>query len=92
MTEQDYKTKSSTAEGRKALHTELLDIIKDKMQKLTDGAPAANRDKVAVMFATAMDKMQTIGNGNLFKFFAADFVTARDFIRAIVDVNNNKIW
>ena len=92
MNRETYKFMSLTAKGRQDLHSVLLNEIEVKMNVFLSKAPIGNKDKVAAIFSTALTKCQNIGNGNLFSFLAADNVTDKDFIRAIMDIVNNKIF
>lgn len=92
MKREYYRNQSLTAEGRYNLHDELLAEINNRMENLIANAPEANREKVRAIFSMAMAKMEKIGNGNLFRFFADDTVSDKDFARAIIDVNKDKIF
>lgn len=91
MKKSEYKEKSSTPEGRKNLHTELLAEIKGRMTRLADNAPEANKAKVNALFGTAMEKLEKEGNSILFDFFASDDITDRDFARYTQDVIKGKL-
>ena len=86
-----YKEKSATAEGRKNLHGELLSEIKLRMDKLTESAPEANKEKVNAIFAKALSIMENQGNSILFDFFASDDTTDKDFIRYTQDIIKGKL-
>lgn len=86
-----YKEKSATAEGRKNLHGELLSEIKLRMDKLTESAPEANKEKINAIFAKALSIMENQGNSILFDFFAIDDNTDKDFIRYIQDIIKGKL-
>ena len=86
-----YKEKSVTAEGRKNLHGELLSEIKQRMDKLTESAPEANKEKVNAIFAKALSIMENQGNSILFDFFASDDNTDKDFIRYTQDIIKGKL-
>ena len=86
-----YKEKSTTAEGRKNLHGELLSEIMQRMDKLASNAPEANKEKVNAIFATALSIMENQGNSILFDFFASDDNTDKDFIRYTQDIIKGKL-
>lgn len=86
-----YKEKSATAEGRKNLHGELLSEIKLRMDKLTESAPEANKEKINAIFAKALSIMESQGNSILFDFFASDDNTDKDFIRYTQDIIKGKL-
>ena len=86
-----YKEKSATAEGRKNLHGELLSEIKLRMDKLTESAPEANKEKINAIFAKALSIMENQGNSILFDFFASDDNTDKDFIRYTQDIIKGKL-
>lgn len=91
MKKSEYKEKSSTLEGRKNLHTELLAEIKGRMTRLAENAPEANKAKVNALFGTAMEKLEKEGNSILFDFFASDDNTDKDFIRYTQDIIKGKL-
>ena len=80
MTRNYYEEKSTTAQGRYDLHTELLSDIKRKMEALLDNAPVVNKEKVANLFEKAFCKLESEGNSILFDFFASDEVSTKEFI------------
>ena len=86
-----YKEKSSTAEGRKNLHAELLSDVKQRLDKLAKTAPEANKEKINAMFSVAMKKMESQGNSNLFSFFADEEVGDKEFIGYIQDIINDRL-
>ena len=90
MKKSEYKEKSVTAEGRKNLHAELLSEIKQRMDKLVENAPSANKEKVNAMLGVALSKIESQGNSILFDFFASEEVSDKDFVRYIQQVINNK--
>lgn len=81
-----YNEMSKTAEGRKELHTIMLEDVKVKMNALVESAPAANREAVTKMMDAAYDKIAALDNGQLFNFFADDAVSTNNFIRYISDI------
>lgn len=85
-----YKEMSQTAEGRKELHTIMLEDVKAKMDALVESAPAANREAAAKMMDAAYDKISALGNSQLFNFFADDSVSERDFISYVSDILKGK--
>lgn len=86
-----YKEKSATAEGRKNLHTELMSEIKQRLDKLVENAPEANKEKINAMFSVAMKKMEIQGNSNLFSFFADEEVGDKEFIGYIQDIIKDRL-
>lgn len=83
MTRQEYKEKSKTSEGRKNLHTEMLDIIKARMDSFLKNAPEANKPKIERLFEVAMNNIKDHGNSLLFDFFADEKISDREFIRNV---------
>ena len=86
-----YKEKSSTSEGRKNLHTELLSEIKQRLDKLVENVPDSNNEKINAMFSVAMKKMESQGNSNLFSFFADEEVGDKEFICYIQDIIKDRL-
>lgn len=86
-----YKEMSKTAEGRKEVHGILLAEVKAKMDKLVSNAPAANQAKAKAVMDTAYAKIEQMGNGVIFDYFADEDVDVRNFLRYIQDVNHGKM-
>ena len=80
--------KSSTAERRKNLHTELLSEIKQRMNKLVESAPEANKEKMNTMFDVALSMIGCYGHSTLFYNFASEQVSDKDFVTRIQQVLN----
>ena len=72
-----------TSEGRKNLHTEMLDIIQSRMNAFLGNAPEANKAKVQRLFELAMNNIKEHGNSFLFDFFADEEISDKEFIRNI---------
>ena len=83
MTRKEYNEKSMTPEGRKNLHTEMLGIIKNRMDNFLKNAPEANNPKIEKLFEAAMNNIKDNGNSILFDFFADEKISDREFIRNI---------
>ena len=83
MTRQEYYEKSKTSEGRKNLHTEMLGIIKKRMDGFLKNAPEANKPKAEKLFEMAMNNIKLNGNSLLFNFFADEKISDREFIRNV---------
>ena len=90
MTHSEYKSKLATAEGRKSLHNELLEEIKNRMDRFAKNAPEANRAKVNALFIAALKKLEDYSNSILFDFFSNDDITDKEFIKHIQEVINDK--
>lgn len=85
MTQTTYKQMSQTAEGRKELHTTMLADVKKRMSELVASLPEANRAKCQQLFDMAYAKIETMGNGDLFTFFADEQVSMQNFLRYCQD-------
>lgn len=81
-----YTEKSSTAQCRYDLHTELLTDIKRKMDNLLNNAPEANKAKVEALFEKAYKELESDGNSILFDFYANDEISTKDFVRNIQSI------
>ena len=81
-----YNEKSATAEGRKNLHAEMLAEIAQRLDKLANNAPQANREKINAMFSTALQKMEKLGNSDLYGFFADEEIRDDEFIGYVQDI------
>ena len=82
---------SKTAEGRKEVHDIMLAEVKAKMNKLVSGAPVANQTKAKALVDAAYAKIEQMGNGVIFGYFADDDLDIRDFIRYMQHVIEGKI-
>lgn len=80
MTNETYKQMSQTAEGRKELHTIMLNDVKQRMSELVASAPAANQAQCQQIMDMAFAKIETMGNGDIFNFFADEQVSVQNFI------------
>lgn len=83
MKREEYNEKSMTPEGRKNLHTEMLGIIKNRMDNFLRDAPEANKPKIEKLFERAMNNIKDNGNSILFDFFANEEISDREFIKNI---------
>lgn len=82
---------SKTAEGRKEVHDIMLAEVKAKINKLVSDAPAANQTKAKALTDAAYAKIEQMGNGAIFSFFADDDLDIRNFIRYMQDVIAGRI-
>lgn len=92
MKRETYRQMSETAKGRHEVHEMMLAEIKTKIDNLVAGAPAANREKAAATMDKAFAKLETMGNGELFNFFADDELSMRAFVGYLQDALLGKIW
>ena len=86
-----YNEKSATAEGRKNLHAEMLAEIAQRLDKLANNAPQANREKINAMFSVALQKMEELGNSDLFGFFADEEIRNGEFIGYVQDIIKDRL-
>lgn len=84
MTTQFYKEMSKTAEGRKELHAIMLNEVKEKMNELVNKAPKANQKACEDFMKNAFAKIQTMGNADIFDYYANDQVSDYNFMNYIV--------
>lgn len=87
-----YKEKSATAEGRKNLHTEMLAEIAQRLDKLANNAPQANREKINAMFSVALQKMEKLGNSDLFEFFVDEEVRGGELVGYVQDLIKDRLY
>ncbi len=81
MKEEVYDKLKKTEEGRKKLHSLLLEEIKDKMETLTESASAQNKGDLEAIFSEALKRLEKCKN-ILFIYvcFASDQVKDKSFI------------
>lgn len=65
------------------MHTEMLDIIKARMDSFLKNAPEANKPKIEKLFEVAMNNIKDHGNSLLFDFFADEKISDMEFIRNV---------
>lgn len=82
----EYKQKSSTPQGLKNLHVELIAEIKFRMYRLSYNAPAAKKAKHNAFFSKAIEILEKKDNSILYNFFASDFTTDEEFVMYIQQV------
>lgn len=92
MTQEIYKEKVMTAQGRKDLREIMLNEIKAKFETLVKGAPEANKEKVSAMFGVALEEMNNIGVSDLYDFFAGEHLTLKQFIGYVQDLYSGKLY
>lgn len=80
MTRNEYRKMSETAEGRKELHGIMLNEVRAKMDKLVESAPEANRAACKALTDKAFENISTLGNSDIFDFFANEQLSTRDFL------------
>ena len=68
MTQQEYKERSKTAEGRKQLHGVLIEEAAKRLRGLVDVAPEQAKTKLSGMMEQIICKLPEYGNSNLFNF------------------------
>lgn len=83
MKRQEFKERSMTSEGRKNLHSEMLDIIQNRMNAFLKNAPEANKSKIDSLFKLAINNIKEHGNSLMFDFFADEEISDREFIKNI---------
>ncbi len=86
MKSSTYREMSKTAEGRKNVHDIMVSEVKTKLDALVANAPAANREKVTALFDKAFGTISTLGNRDLFTYFADEEVSTRNFVLYVQDV------
>lgn len=82
---------SATAECRKELHTIMLEDVKTRMSNLVATLPAASQAKGQQMLDAAYAKIEKLGNGDLFLFFADDTIETPNFLHYCDDILNGKL-
>lgn len=87
-----YNEMSKTAQGRKELHEMMEKAVTNHFKKLIDGAPANNKEKLNNLLNTLKNKINNMGNGNIFTFLADDHLSEKAFIGYVQDVIKGKIW
>ena len=92
MTQEIYKEKAATVQGRKDLREIMLNEIQAKFETLVNGAPEANKEKVRSMFNVALEKMTNIGISDLYDFFAGEHLTLTQFIGYVQDLYAGKLY
>lgn len=85
-----YKELSKTPEGRKNAHDIMLEDVKNRIDKLVNGAPESTRQKASKVMEAAFEKISKLGNGQLFSYFADDENSDNNFIRYVSDLLKGK--
>ena len=86
-----YNEMSKTAEGRKEVRNIMVSEIKERMNKIISLFPEKNRKAASEMMERGFNKINEIGNGSIFQFFAEDGISDNNFIRYIDSALSGKI-
>lgn len=86
-----YNEMSKTAEGRKEVRNIMVSEIKERMDKIISLFPKKNRKAASEMMERGLNKINEIGNGSMFQFFAEEGISDSNFIRYIDSVLSGKI-
>lgn len=92
MTPNTYKELNKAAEGRKNAHDIMLLDVRARMDRLIKEAPQANQEQVSNLMVAAFGKIQALGNGLLFNFFADDTLSDKNFVLYISDILKGKMF
>lgn len=92
MTPNTYKELNKTAEGRKNAHDIMLLDVRARMDRLIKEAPQANQEQVSNLMVAAFGKIQALGNGLLFNYFADGTLSDKNFVLYISDILKGKMF
>lgn len=86
-----YMELSKTAEGRKKAHEIMLSDVRARMDRMIATLPDGERGKCTRMFDDSFVKISSLGNGNLFAFFADDDISDANFASYCDDLLNARL-
>lgn len=75
-----YNEMSKTAEGRKEVYGMMVSEIEARINGFIVSAPAANKEKVSEIMMNALAKIKEIGIGDMFRLFAEEGISDRNFL------------
>lgn len=86
-----YKEHSVTGEQRHKLHDKMLFVVKNRIDRLVQQAPEKNKEKAQEIMYSALSKVKTWGNSDIFDYLAGEHISDTSFIGYLQSIYKGKI-